>query len=382
MNRIVRRIQRKLKIEIDRSYFHWLKNREFKNDPNFDLELVQQGFSDRKSSAKPDARILTRIIQAYNKAKVVQESVDPCYRVGNEWVPIYEKSLKEVMGVLKSGDVENLDRIYKGFFRDDCSAGLLGLALDMNQHFFQGAITRRHKELFLFDALHRFKLWKSLMGNTHTVADLAGPCIGNPYGYFIDGTFLNSGADYLHYYATVVGRLVRGKSRRVVVELGAGFGGMAYYLLRDNANLSYLDFDLPENLALASYYLMTAFPDKKVLLFGEAELNAATIAEYDIILMPNFEVPKLDDGSADLVFNSYSLAEMSPEAISTYISQFTRILKGYFMHVNHNKVSEVVADDFNIDPEQFDLLYKTPALWNLGRNLEMDEYEYLYKKRD
>jgi hypothetical protein len=48
--------------------------------------------------------------------------------------------------------------------------------------------------------------------------------------------------------------------------------------------------------------------------------------------------------------------------------------------VNHNKKSEVVADDFGIDPVRFDLLYKIPALWNAGRDMLMDEYEYLYRK--
>jgi hypothetical protein len=57
-----------------------------------------------------------------------------------------------------------------------------------------------------------------------------------------------------------------------------------------------------------------------------------------------------------------------------------RIVGEYILHVNHNKLSEVVADSFGIDPQQFDLLYKIPAFWNLGRNDKMDEYEYLYKR--
>ncbi|MBV5329876.1 MAG: putative sugar O-methyltransferase [Chlorobium sp.] len=377
----INKLKNKLRIEMKATLFFWLKNRELGADRNYRLDLVDQAFSERKSDSNIDIKSLNRIIDSYNKAKTVQKSVDSCYQVGNEWLPIYEKSLKEVMSVLHSRDVERLDAIYKNFFRDSCSTGLIGLALDMDKCFFHGNITHRNKKLFLYDALHRFKLWKSLLGNTHELADLTAPCVGNPYGYYIDGTFINSGSDYLHYYATAIGKLVRGDTHRIVVELGAGYGGMAYYLLRDNNNLSYIDFDLPENLALTSYYLLTAFPEKKILLFGESELTAESIANHDIVLMPNFEINKIPDGCADIVFNSYSLAEMSSAAIRTYIAEFTRILKGYFLHVNHNKVSEVVADDFGIDSDKFDLLYKIPALWNMGRNLEMDEYEYLYKKR-
>jgi hypothetical protein len=73
---------------------------------------------------------------------------------------------------------------------------------------------------------------------------------------------------------------------------------------------------------------------------------------------------------------------MSPETISVFITEFMRIIKanGYFLHVNHNKNSLVVADDFGVDPVQFGLLYKIPALWNIARNSRMDEYEYLYRR--
>jgi putative sugar O-methyltransferase len=250
----------------------------------------------------------------------------------------------------------------------------------MHKHYFGKNINKRDKKIFLYDALHRYKLWKSLSSDKYTVQDLISPRIGNPYGVFIDDVFVKSGADYLHYYAMAISRLIRGKNKRFVVELGGGYGGMAYYLCRENENMTYIDFDLPENMALTAYYLSNAFPEKKVLLFGEAPLTPETMNAYDIILMPGFEIAKLLDESVDLIFNSYSLAEMSRDTIHTYITEFMRISKGYFFHVNHNKVSTTIADNFGVDLNRFDLLYKIPALWNAGRNLYMDEYEYLYKK--
>ena len=81
-----------------------------------------------------------------------------------------------------------------------------------------------------------------------------------------------------------------------------------------------------------------------------------------------------------MVFNSYSLAEMSKETIDLYIQQIMRICKDYILHVNHNKKSKVNADNFGINEKYFSLFYKSPALWNYGRNIKMDEFEYLYKK--
>src|SRR5450756_1691094 len=104
---------------------------------------------------------------------------------------------------------------------------------------------------------------------------------------------------------------------------------MAYYLCRDSDNLTYIDFDLPGNMPLASYYLLCAFPHKKTLLYGEADLTPAAFATYDLIVMTSFEVVRLQGKSVDLIFNSYSLAEMSQETIPTYIKEFTRIARGY-----------------------------------------------------
>jgi putative sugar O-methyltransferase len=181
------------------------------------------------------------------------------------------------------------------------------------------------------------------------------------------GVLVNCGF-YQHYYAKVLSRLLRGTRKRVL-ELGGGHGGMAYFLIRDNPDVTYIDFDLPENAALTAYYLLRAFPNKRVLPFGEEEDLSASI-----IIMPSFAITELADKSVDVAFNSYSLAEMSRETIDTFVSELMRLASEYILHVNHNRVSKVVADDFGIEGK-FDLLYKIPALWNRG----MDEYEYLYK---
>jgi putative sugar O-methyltransferase len=175
---------------------------------------------------------------------------------------------------------------------------------------------------------------------------------------------------------------LKDSNNKSLVELGAGIGQMAYFLLRYNEDLTYVDLDLPENAALTAYYLLKAFPSRNIRLFGEIDLENESIKAGSVLIMPSFEINHLATDSAGVVFNSYSLAEMSQDTIMTYITEFNRITcdRGYFMHINHNKNSLVVADNFGIDHTKFDLLYKIPALWNMGRNSKMDEYEYLYKK--
>jgi putative sugar O-methyltransferase len=359
-----------------------LRKKEFKNDPNHRPDLVVQGCRDREPETIDDSSILKRLVGSYHKAKQAQRTAAPAYQISNEWLPIYNRNLKAVMKALGEGNLSELSIMYRNFFRDPCSTGLVGLPLDMRKHYFTGTIRKKYRLLYLYDVLSRYKLWRSLLGDGYTVRDLVSSNIGNPFGFELDGAFVSHGSDYLHYYATWLNRLVADEERPTVLELGGGYGGMAYYLVRNNPKTTYVDFDLPENLALTAYYLLRAFPEVRIVLYGEEELTAGTLENHRIVLMPNFEISKLPASSATVVFNSYSLAEMSAEAIEEYIKQMTRISRKYFLHVNHTKKSLVSADNFGIERYGYQLLHRKPALWNQGRELVVDEYEYLYSRPD
>jgi len=375
-----RRVAGRIAREIDTFKLLREREKEFRNDPNYRLELVAQGCLDRGQKDIDDSAILKRIAASYSKAKLAQQNAAPAYQVSNEWIPIYNRNLRGVMEALAKGNLEELAAMYRNFFRDPCSTGLIGLTANMKKHYLSGNISKRDKLLYLYDVLCRYKLWRSLTVDKYCVRSLASTSIGNPYGFELDGVFVSHGSDYLHYYASEINRLAVDEDRTVVVELGGGYGGMAYFLIRDSDKTTYVDFDLPENLALTAYYLLRAFPALIVVLYGETELNSDTLRDNRIVLMPNFEIAKLSGNSADVVFNSYSLAEMSAEAIHEYIKHMTRISKRYFMHVNHTTNSLVKADDFGIERYGFELLYRKPALWNRGRKLVVDEYEFLYSK--
>jgi putative sugar O-methyltransferase len=221
-------------------------------------------------------------------------------------------------------------------------------------------------------------LWKERTEGAYPTDVLGSPDVGNPYGHTRDGVFVRSCADYQHYYAQAIAKLSRASEKPVIAELGAGFGGMAHYLLRDHPSLTYVDFDLPETLALASYYLLKSLPYLKITLYGEADL-AEALGGSSIIMMPSFEITKMPTKSVAVSFNSYSLAEMSPSTITVYITQIARITEGHFLHINHNKNAVLIADNFNIEDHGFKLIGRRLASWTLGINAKSDEYEYLYK---
>ena len=115
---------------------------------------------------------------------------------------------------------------------------------------------------------------------------------------------MRTGSEDQHYCAHRMIDLIGSFDTPVVAEIGGGFGGMAYYLIRDLPSVTYLNFDMPETIALASYYLLNAFPQAKAILYGEAELNAETLRSSQIILMPSFAIPQLPPSRVDIAFNA------------------------------------------------------------------------------
>ena len=285
------------------------------------------------------------------------------------------------MSALLNEDLLALQGMYQNFFRDSCSNGLLGLPVNMQKTFFSGKIKDRYKRYFLGDILHRYDLWKQRTDNLYPAETLISPLVGNPFGYTRDGVFIRSGADYHHYYAHAIKQQLEPGKDHVIAELGAGFVGMAYYLLRDQSRLSYVDFDLPEALALASYYLMKALPNHPITLYGEADFSKASFGGSGIFMMPSFEITKMPAKSVSVSFNSYSLAEMSPSTISVYIEEIATITSNSFLHVNHTRNAIVSADNFGVEEHGFALAKRHFAGWTLGINPKSDEFEYLYKAK-
>lgn len=347
------------------------------------MELALKNGLDDRIGSVVDVDNIERIVIAYNKAKSSQKVAADHYQVGDLWSPIYDKHMKEITAALTSENVNEVGKIYANFFREPCSWGLHGLPVeDMNATYFSGRVSEEYFNLYMKDALNRIEIWLNTVGKTSPISDLETPIIGNPYGYYLDETFIRAGVDYQHYYATIIKRLTNNSNaQKFVLELGGGFGGLADFLLRDTPGLTYIDVDLPENMALTAFYLLSAYPNKKIALYGEIDHTTEDLSQYDAVLLPNFSIADLKDDSIDLSFNSYSLAEMPLETVTNYINHFNRITTKFIYHVNHTKFSTVKADDFPIDLDKFEVISRAPALWNMGRDSNMDEFEYIFKNK-
>jgi putative sugar O-methyltransferase len=323
-----------------------------------------------------DTALLDRICKAYIAAAEQDSFSRQEYNATGWWQSVRRSSLTPVRRALATCDTAALRAMYQNFFRDPCSAGLIGLPLA--KVFFGETIDDVYRHFFLSDALHRIDYWKNQTGNRFQLHELAGPGLGNPFGVLIDGTLVCKGADYQHYCAHRIQELTSSPSASIV-EIGGGFGGMAYYLLRDNPRITYIDFDVPESLALISYYLLKSFPNLKFLLYGEEDMTPEAIARFNVVLMPPFQLSKVPTRSVDVTFSSHTMSDLSRPAQIVYLNEIERMTRGSFVNICEGEGSTLLDELIATRCNSLRLAEKRALHWNNHKLLHAKELEFHYQ---
>jgi putative sugar O-methyltransferase len=352
--------------------------RRFGADPRYDLDSVTAGFLPHVAEPSDDSAILHRICSAYAKAAGRSAPALDCYGASPWWEEVRRGSLGPVLAALRSRDVAVLQAMYGNFYRDPCSAGLIALPYAMSKAYFGKTIPSLHRRFYLYEILHRIKHWRAETAGQFPVAALAVPDIGNPFGAVIEGIQVEAGAPYRHYCAYRVSSLL-GNGTDTVAEIGGGLGGMAYYLLRDHPRVRYCGFDLPESIALTTYYLMKAFPHLTFALYGE---QRDTTAGVDVTLLPLFELPNAASQCADVTFSSHAITDVSPEALAEYLTQIARITRRHFLHVGVDAAGQSIPGAIREHHECFQLVEARNSGWHTHKTANAQEFECLYGVRN
>jgi hypothetical protein len=351
--------------------------RRFSGDPRFNISFFDQGLVPRIGTAGDDTVLLQRICEAWSKAAERQPSAPEPFQPHPWWRAVQRTGLEPVTRALAARDLTALGRIYRNFFRDRCSSGLTGLPLARIE--LGTSVSNSTKLLYLIDALHRIDLWTTRTAGRFALGHLTPPDVGNPFGVVLGDAFVRSSSEDQHYCAHRIIELLGSAARPIVAEIGGGFGGMAGYLLRDCPGVTYVNFDLPETIALASYYLLNSFPEMKATLYGEAELNEQTLQNSQIVLMPGFTLPAMPARSVNVAFNARILSDLSPIALNGYLSEIARTTCGHLLHLNRIEGSLGADEWFAANAPQFELIEKLRSEWNNARTLHPNEMEYLYR---
>jgi hypothetical protein len=149
-----------------------------------------------------------------------------------------------------------------------------------------------------------------------------------------NGNLLLTNMCKLAYNMYAIYSLYNPTDKLIILEIGAGFGGLPYLFLNNMPNVSYVIVDIPTTSAISAFFLDKL--GKNVCLHGEYnDLTPDTIHKYDCVIIPPIDIEKIKSKSIDVVINVDSLSEMSSITIKYYLKAIANICNGYFYSDNY-----------------------------------------------
>ena len=105
-----------------------------------------------------------------------------------------------------------------------------------------------------------------------------------------------------------------------ILEIGGGYGGLAYHLKTLVPGARYIVVDLPESLLFSALYLTTLFPDERNVLVTSPEMIRNDLEHPGFTFVPNYLLRATGNGDLrlDLAINTLSLSEMTASQVRSY----------------------------------------------------------------
>jgi len=344
-----------------------------------------------KKISSEDIPLANRIFESYKKMKTDQKNVNKVFIPSSLWEDHINDDHHEIQNSLINNDVEKFL-----FYLTNFGNWHKDLGIEHNtylQRYNKNFFSRKYLSRNVYGKL--LNIWKYSQNNYKDTSSLNQPMYGNQIGALIDNNFVTIGSFFSDIISSILSEIIKKKQKPVIAEIGGGYGKLAYYLTKKIKGSTYIDFDLPETLCLAAFYLMKTWPMKKTLLYGESNFSTNNITNYDLIFLPNFEIDKLEENCIDLFLNKNSLGEMDSHTVHKYIEYISKS-SNYFFHMNHEKfrnlfnngTKSLINSEYPISENEFDLIFRYPDLGHLiyRGELELDYsdvhdiFMYLYKK--
>jgi putative sugar O-methyltransferase len=147
------------------------------------------------------------------------------------------------------------------------------------------------------------------------------------FGYEMRGELYNE--DTLRFFAALValqdGALLadyrHATQRRLVWEIGGGWGGFAYQFKTVCPNVTYLITGIPEVLLVSAVYLTALFPAARCRFYDESAGDGLwdDWESLDFVFVPESAVPTLRPPRLDLAVDIMTLVQMRPERVCAHI---------------------------------------------------------------
>jgi len=348
---------------------------------------VRDGFADHRQEkdhhrSNPDH--IRRIIAAYKESKQVQVQAGLPFEIRGLWVEWVSVNYRELIAALEAEEFAELSRLLENLFREQCTIGTGGYDNYLRYRSPLGSLYIKYVW-----SRYRDKLL-TLDFDPHRICF---PHVGNQTGVVLNGKVISIETLRHAYHAVEMCEVLRNIPKAICVEIGAGLGGQAYQTVQMGGERisKYVLFDIPEVAVLSSYFLLSAFPNKRVRLFGEGPVSVSSSEEYDIAVFPHYAITQLPDSSVDLFYNSCSFSEMDGVSSREYLSIIERACRKYFLHDNHDAIfkfkdtdgstsTNVIGSKLVPRPALFKRIFKKPRVHGLPEDRSFVHFEYLYER--
>ena len=213
------------------------------------------------------------------------------------------------------------------------------------------------------------------------------------FGFDINGDLVN--IDTLKFYevlialqtGAVLAEFRETTERRLVWEIGAGWGGFAYQFKTLCPNVTYVITDFPELFLFSATYLLAAFPDARVRFYGEVPPDE-TFADWhslDFLFLPNTFHTAVRPERVDMTINMVSFQEMTTQQVEAYVQRAHQLDCPYLYSLNrdrshHNRelsnVRSIIADYYW--PHEVKVLpVSYPKMLDAGADLPRSGYKHV-----
>ena len=149
------------------------------------------------------------------------------------------------------------------------------------------------------------------------------------FGYRIDDALHN--LDTLKFFEVLVGMRIAGiydslraAGRPVIVEIGGGWGGLAYQLKTLIPGALYVIVDLPELFLFSAVYLAALFPEARQVFWGAEPDADARWREADFVFVPNTHAAAIAQCAPAALLNVASFQEMTGPQVDAYAALAAR----------------------------------------------------------
>jgi hypothetical protein len=177
-------------------------------------------------------------------------------------------------------------------------------------------------------------------------------------GHVVNGVLVNNDTNTYQERVNLIwesglGDLIRNRIEEngevKVLEIGGGYGALAYWFKSAFPNATYTIIDLPESLLFSRLYLSLTRPDIRT----GSGLNDI---KYGVRFLSNYMAEELDD-SFDLIINTLSMSEMTDYQVRKY----THLIKTFWLkkgglffeqnqdntHINLLFAQEILMSEFS-----------------------------------